>query len=444
VSRSITLAAALLCAASSLAAQLPTASGDSARPIPLDEAVRLAQRNAPATVQARGAERTSRASVRSAYAAFIPSLSLNASSAWQEGTTLVAGRITELNRDPWNFTNGISANLDLFDGGRRFHDLRSAKATVEAAEASETAARFDVALGVKQQYYAVLAARESEAAARAQLAQAEQQLKAASARVAAGVATKSDSLRSVIQVGNAQLALLTARNDLRAANAALTRVVGASFEVTAAPSDTLTLEFVPVDSLELSRLAIEGPAVAQAEANRVAARAATRAARTPYLPTLSLNASYSGNLAGSGWNAGDAIVFANGSYPSSKSVRFTLSYPLFNQLAREETVVRADVALRTSEAQLRDARLAAQQSLVQSLGLLRTAEQRIRIQQASVAAAEEDVRVQQQRYGLGASTLLDLLTSQTQLDQARAALIQARFDYRVARAQLEALIGREL
>jgi outer membrane protein len=62
----------------------------------------------------------------------------------------------------------------------------------------------------------------------------------------------------------------------------------------------------------------------------------------------------------------------------------------------------------------------------------------------SVAAAEEDLRVQQQRYQLGASTILDALTSQTTLNQARLALIQARFNYRVAKAQLEALVGREL
>jgi outer membrane protein len=54
------------------------------------------------------------------------------------------------------------------------------------------------------------------------------------------------------------------------------------------------------------------------------------------------------------------------------------------------------------------------------------------------------VRVQQQRYNIGASTLLDLLTSQTALAQAQQALIQARYDYRIARAELEALIGRDL
>jgi outer membrane protein len=61
-----------------------------------------------------------------------------------------------------------------------------------------------------------------------------------------------------------------------------------------------------------------------------------------------------------------------------------------------------------------------------------------------VEAAEEDLRVQQQRYAVGASTLLDVLTSQTQLIQARRDLIRARYDQRIAKAQLEALVGREL
>jgi outer membrane protein len=63
---------------------------------------------------------------------------------------------------------------------------------------------------------------------------------------------------------------------------------------------------------------------------------------------------------------------------------------------------------------------------------------------ATVEAAEEDLRMQGQRYSVGGSTLLDVLASQTQLDQARRDLIRARYDQRVAKAQIEALIGREL
>ena len=128
----------------------------------------------------------------------------------------------------------------------------------------------------------------------------------------------------------------------------------------------------------------------------------------------------------------------------SGQLSFSLSYPIFNQWAREEGVVRADVAEDNAEAALRDARLAAQQQIVAALGTLQLALERAEIQAATVAAAEEDLRVQQQRYELGAATLLDVLTSQTQIVNARTALIQARLDARIARAQIEAIIGRDL
>ena len=62
----------------------------------------------------------------------------------------------------------------------------------------------------------------------------------------------------------------------------------------------------------------------------------------------------------------------------------------------------------------------------------------------SIRAAEEDLRVQQERYRLGASTIVDLLTSQEALDQAEVDAVNARFDYLRAKAQIEALIGRPL
>ena len=124
--------------------------------------------------------------------------------------------------------------------------------------------------------------------------------------------------------------------------------------------------------------------------------------------------------------------------------RLNLSLPLYNQLNRERTIINAGIATANAEASLRDQQLAAQQSLVQATTALRTAQQQITLQTQSVTAAEEDLRVQQQRYQLGVSTVLDVLTSQTQLNQARLALVQARFAARTARAQLEALAGRSL
>jgi outer membrane protein len=177
--------------------------------------------------------------------------------------------------------------------------------------------------------------------------------------------------------------------------------------------------------------------VRQAELQLRAAGAGVSASRSSYLPTITMSYSYNGN-------GTDPYGFGNGQFLYGSNLGVRLNFPIFNNFNREDQIVRARVTQDNASAQLRDARLAAQQNIIQQVGALRTAEERIRIQQASVLAAQEDLRVQQQRYALGASTLLDLLTSQSQLNQARAALIQARQDYRIARAQIEAIIGRDL
>ena len=428
-----------------VAAQQPAASTqqsvDSAlRPITQQEAVRLAQRNAPAAVAARGQMRAANSSIRSAYGAFMPSLNftLGQSQRTGPGRNPATGQIENYVAQPWSYTTGISSGLNLFDGGKRFADLRARRADLGSAEANETAQRFNIALQVKTQYAAILAARESEAAAQSQLDQAEQQLRAASARVMAGAATLSDSLRSVIQVGNARLALITAQNDIRVSSAALTRLVATPFLVTADPADTADFAPVALDSVALAALAERGPAVRQAEAQRTSAGAALRSSKTGYLPTIDLRYTRSGDGSDKYFGIG------SGSLAYARTLSLNLNFPVFNNFSREEAVTRADVAEDNAEAQMRDARLAAQQNIIQQFGQLRSAEERIRIQQASVVAAQEDLRVQQQRYSLGASTLLDLLTSQSTLTQASAALIQARLDYRLARAQIEAIIGRDL
>jgi outer membrane protein len=420
-----------------LAAQ---AGADSvARPISLDDAVRLAQRNAPSAVQASGNVRVNSATVRSAYMAFIPSLSVSSGATKQGGDRFDSqGQLVPFTGSAWSYNSGLTLNLQLFDGGNRLFELRAAKANVNAAEANETLQQYNVSLNVKQQYFAVLAAKESEAAARAQFDQAAEQLKTASAKVAAGAATKSDSLRAVIQVGNAQLALLQAQNNLNIANASLTRLVATPFVVTASPEDSAQSMTLNADSAAIAGLALRGPAVRQAEQAFGAARANVRGSLTSYLPTITLNYNRGGNGLDSRFGWGD------NRYAYSETMRFNLQFPFFNQGTREETIVRSRVAEDNAEAQLRDMRFLAQQQLTQYLSAFRTAEQRAQIQLASVAAAEEDLRVQQRRYQLGASTFLDVLNSQVTLNQARSALIQARFDARVAKAQIETLTGRDL
>lgn len=427
----------LLAVPAALAAQ--SAEDTTARPIRLDEAVRLAQQNNVAAVQALGQLQQSQASVRAAYGAFIPALTLSASTSRQGGDRFnPQGQLVQYTGDAWQYNHGLSLNVDLFDGLSRMFNVRASKAQVNAAVANQVAQRYVIAYDVKQQFFAALAARESETAAVAQLSEANEQLAASIARLQAKTVTRSDSLRSVIAVGSAQLALVNARYALQTADAALTRLVGTTYTVTASPDDTLGLQLVTLDSAGLYALAMNGPTVQQAAAVQVASQASAKAARAPYMPTLSASWAITGNGSSTGFQGlADRYAYQN-------QFRLGISYPLFNQFQREQAIVNADVTLHDADAALRDMRLAAQANFVQYFGALRTAQAQVQIDEVSVAAAEEDLRVQRQRYDYGAALQLDVLTSEAALVQARTALIQARYNYRVAKAQLEALVGKDL
>jgi len=425
------------------AVSVSAATASAPRPLSLGEAVALAQRNAPEFIQAEGQKRAGDAQVRAALAAFLPSVSLSAGAARQVPsaggrTRIENGQIITLPAEPWSFNLGLGTSLQLSDVGRRCFDLRLAQARASAAEVNEVSSRYAVTLAVKQQFFDVLAARESEAAARAQLEQAEYQLRSSIARLRSKSATRSDSLRSEIQRRNARLALIEARNALELANASLTRAVGSDDPITAAAADSLAPAGLALDDESIRQLAAEGPAVRQGRMALDAARAARRGVWTDFLPAVAASYSRSGNAPGASFALGSS------DYSYSGALRLSLSFPLFNQFQREAELTQAQVAEQNAAAAVRDTRLAALEGATQWLGAFHSAEERVGSQAATVAAAEEDLRVQQQRYAVGASTLLDLLTSQAQLDQGRRDLIRARYDVRVAKAQIEALVGRDL
>ena len=426
---------ALAMSAAPLAAQVAVDTG--AHPIRLAEAIRLAQANSPATVAARGQTATSTAGLRSAYAAFIPTVSLNMTSAQSSPVSHFNSTGQAIPANPWQLSQGFSLGLEFFSGGKSMYNVASARALLGAAEANEVAQRYQVAYDVKVQYYAVLGAREAQRAAQAALDAAQQQLKVSVAKVKAKTVTKSDSLRSLVQVGNARLQILSADLTLQQSNAALTRLVATPTTVTASEDDTLGASGAALDSAMIARLALAGPSVRAANAQADAAHTGALGSRSAWLPTMSVAYGRQRTTADSAFT-----LAPGGTY--SGQLRFSMSYPIFNQWLRESSIVQADVAAANADAQARDTKYAAQQNLVQYLGALRTAQQQFDIQAVSVAAAEEDLRVQQERYSMGVSTILDVLTSQSGLNAARVLLIQARFNYRVAKAQLEALVGSDL
>ena len=419
-------------AAAQQAQQTPSPQG---MEVTLTEAIQRALQVQPSVAVARGDQRNTGAAKRSAYGAFLPFVTVGASAARSN-----VGRIDQTTGRPippeYTYTGSLNASLELFDGFARFANLKATSALNDAADAGVVNERFLTTFQTKQLFYAAVATEALVRVADAQVKRTQQQLQISVEKLRAGSATRSDSLRSTVEFGNARIGLLRANGNLLGAQANLGRQIGVDGPVRAAFDSMLP----PMpDTADLRQTAISSsPAVDQAESRASAARALVWSARSEYWPSLVV--SYNNSRQGSenpNWP-----FFSN--YPETFQWRFGLSWPLLNGFNREANQISASVTRDVAVARAADTRRQVSALVTQQLATLGAAFEQIRISDDNLAAAREDLRVQSERYRVGAATILDLLTSQAALTSAEVTVIQTRFDYLLARARLEATVGRTL
>jgi outer membrane protein TolC len=409
-----------------LSAQEPTAPTTPG--ITLQDAIQRAQMAQPSVVSAQGAVQRAGAQYRSSWGAYIPSLSFNSSfgTSYSNGPSRVnqiTGEVISGESYAKSISNGLGAQMD------------AARASEVAADAGLVDAEYQTTLSAKQTFFGALAATELVRVRRASLRRAEEQLTVSVAKLRAGSATRSDSLRSLVTLGNSQLDLLTALTAVATSEANLGRLVGMDGRVRALP-DSSFLTVTEIGDTSAIRLEAENnsPKVRAAQAQADAARASVKASKAAWWPQLNLSGRYS-------YNGNDSQDYE---FFDSRSATLALSYPIFNQFQRDQSIVNASTAADAAASTAADARRQVDASLTARLAELESARIQIDITATSLQAATEDLRVNQERYRVGAATIVDVLSSQEALSQAEVDVVQARYNYVVAKAQIEALIGRSL
>jgi outer membrane protein TolC len=401
----------------------------------LEESIERALLVSPTMAQAEGSVRSAEAGRLSAFGAYLPSINASSNASRASTNRFNSETNTSVTGSSNSYSAGVSAGVDIWNGGRRGAEIDDAAAALSAAEATARQRRFDVVLAAKASFYDVLRREELMRVAGARIRRAQESLTAADRRLQVGTATRSDVLRSRLELNDARQAELTERTAWIVATYTLGRVVGIDDRVGATPAEPITVRPLALSPEEL-RTIVEttSPAVITAEAGLRSADAGVDVARSSYFPSLRA----SSNL---NW-FNQELSFEGGN--SSWNLAFGVSLPVFNGFQRESAVTRARVAADVARFEVRDARRAARVDLERLLGALHLAEERLQLTAEAVEVAREDLRVQDERYRLGASTILDLITSQLNLAQAETDEIAARYDYQIARAELEALVGREL
>jgi TolC family type I secretion outer membrane protein len=403
--------------------------------ITMTEAVERALNNSPELVRANGTVATTDWAERTALGSYLPSLSLNSGASRSSSSRFDERTQTTIEGANESYSAGLSLSYPLFTGGRRGAEMKRAEANSSSADAVLVETRFGVILQTKTAFFNVQRQEELAQVAEGNVKRAEEALEAAQRRQDVGSATRSDVLRAQLELNNARQALLSAQTQQRTASFALGALTGASGPVGVRVDSLAVPRPLPVADAELIRSAVaQAPALASADAAVTAARAGTAVARAQYLPSISVGSGYD-------WSNREP-TFSNGN--TGWSLRLSMSYPIFNGFSRESQVANADVQLRNATSSRTAAERQVRADVERVLGQLRLAEQQIKLASEAVTVAREDLRVNQERYRLGMATILDLLLSQTSLRSAESDLVGTRYDYEIARAELEALIGRQL
>jgi len=327
------------------------------------------------------------------------------------------------------------AAWDLFTGGRRSADVRYGRAQARVAVSSQIEQNFLVSAAVKTAFYNVLRAEDLEALARAEIVRAQEDLRAARHRREVGTATPADVLQFELDLATALQTMIQARINRRTNAYELGRLAGIDGAAEATREGAYEPAPLTLPDSAIVTLAVrEAPSLLAARDSSRAAEAAVSAARTQYVPTLTLGGSYT-------WVKSPVVT---GSLLPGWAIDLGTNFPIFNGFLREATVERASAASYAARFAARDAERNARSQAHALLGALGLAREQVTIGRGSVAVATENYRVVRSRYGVGVATVLDLSVAEQTLATAEQQLVNARYDYQLARANLQTLIGRDI
>jgi len=356
------------------------------------------------------------------------------------GTLLEQGRFGPQNfdlrllnnpRSLTNFRTAMTVKLPLFD--QLGTDTRIAQARFEQQQADqqrelvEQQIRFEVI----RAYYGVLVAQARKGVADEAVRTAEADVRRIRDLFEAGIVVQSDLLAAEVQLAEFHQRQIQAAGDVIVAQAALNTALGLPIGMPHKIEGQLLEKIFDAESQdELIRLALlHRPDYARARLAVRSSEHGVRRALGEFLPRFDLVATLGGSGRGVASGSADYMVGAS------------LTFTLFDRGRRARIKhARAARALAVAEHD----RLADQIRLevVRAYQNYVSAHDRLKVAARAVVMAEETLRIIQDRYQEGLTTITELLRAETALVEARLNVLTARFDYYIGYARLLLASGR--
>ncbi len=396
----------------------------------LRDAIALAYQTNPSLLAQRANQRALDESIVQARAGLRPRLDITVSG----NLTQDYGEVGPF-ANPYNDSASASIGLSqtLWTGGRIGHGISAAEADILAGRENLRDIEQTVLASVIQAYADVIRDTEILRIRQANLGVLQRQLEEASARFEVGEITRTDVAQSEARLAQSEADLANAQAQLSVSRASYAAVVGQS------PGDLApmpVLPGMPTDFDDALNVALrDNPGIRAAAYNLRAAEANAAAAKSEYLPSARLTASYGGSNA-------DFDRISDIGESQRLTAGATVSVPLFtgglNGSRVAQALERANAAQINVEGERRNTLQSVSSAYAQALSARSSLEAGTEAVRAATVAAE-GVRQEAQ---VGLRTTLDVLNQELELRNAEITLASARRNEYVAQANLLAAMGR--
>jgi outer membrane protein TolC len=413
----------------------------------LEDAVKLALKQHPAMEASDAGVKAAATKMDQARAGYLPKL--NYTESWQRSNNpvfvfsslLTQHQFTEssfligpLNRPDAmnNFQSRISVEQPIYDAGMTRKATRAAELGREMATEQGRRTSMEVIAGVARAYYGAVLAADALKVAEEARKSAEADLARAETIRAAGMSTDADVLSIRVHLAAVKEQLIRRTNDVDLARAALNDAVGAPLNQRYDLSTPLTAVPVPAVPLEeySKRGLLERPELRQARLATQIGETQASLARSSLLPTVFFQAAFEADRQRFVDRGGANWLGAVG-----------MRWNIFNGGEDKARIEEARQQTRQAQALARRGESAVRLQVESAYLDWKAAQERIEVASATVAAAEESLRITQNRYANGLATVTDLLRTETALLETRTRKLAAVHDQRLAAAMLELAAG---
>ena len=405
--------------------------------ITLQDAVRVALSDNP-TIKVAGQEiQLKKEARREAYAGLFPEASLvgSYSRAIKKQSFAMMGEVIEVGTDN-TYSGGLSVSLPVF-APALYKSISLTETDVNLAVEKSRASRLDMVNQVTKAFFQLLLAQDSYEVLLKSYKQSEDNYKVVKAKYEQGAVSEYDKISADVQMRSLKPTVVSARNGVNLANLQLKVLMGMEADVKVAVEGNLKdyeMSMFTRQAMPRPDNLVNNSTLKQLELNALQLKQTLKLQYTNFMPTLSASFQYMYT------SMNDNFKFKEYDWRPYSTIGLNLSIPLFkgsNFTQLKQT--------RIQMKQLEENRINTERQLTMQatsyLDNMAASTEQVVSNKEAVFQAEKGRTIAEKRYEVGKGTILELNSSEVALTEAQLTYNQSIYDYLVAKADLDLVLG---